>query len=78
MIKALREEPEIRLQTAILDANPGLPADRHLLFGAQQQVIDLVGQRIKGQLLGKALLKGALALLLQPTDEASLFAELPR
>lgn len=75
-MEATREDKKILIQSTINEADARLSTDRLLLFGAQQQVIDLIGQRVVAptpgaQLVGQRLLEWAFDMLFQPGHKRS-------
>ena len=62
------EDLKVLIQPAVLDAYARALPDLPLLLSAKQKIVHLIGESVAGAALGKELLKGPLAMLLQPGD----------
>lgn len=73
-VKTAREDKKIFIQPTVDNSNSRLASNLLLLFGAQEQVIELVGKRVTSpspslKIIGEKLLERALDVLLQPGHE---------
>ena len=75
LMKTTRINLKILVQPAVLQPWPRLLPDRQFLFGAEEQIVQLVGQAVARQVVSEQLLERTLGMLLQADDEGTLLAE---